>query len=116
MSSSIRRFSGSVFVTGLAALSICGAVQAAEAPTIAVKYSSVDLTSEARAAQLYTRLDRAAKRVCNVGSEWDVSRKQVARTCAQQALNRAVMDVDSAILTAMHKDPRGTALARTARR
>ena len=64
-------------------------------PREVVKFADLDLTRPAAAQELYRRIRNAARKVC---AEYSPSAYE--RSCAQQAVARAVAEVDSPQLTA----------------
>ena len=76
---------------------------------IAVKYSQVQLTSEADAEQLYKKLRSAAKAVCddNAGGHRTLEVRNRAEKCVNQVLADAVRKIDQPLLTALHESKTG---------
>ena len=96
----------------LAVLLAAGATSAAGATTIlpatteqksvVVRYDASELVSEAGAERMYTKLDRAARSVCNDDEIYDpiyLRERSKIRACEQMAIANAVEDVRSANLT-----------------
>ncbi len=74
--------------------------------SVAVSYAELDLTKPAGATALYERLQRAAAEVCGlnvrtVGLTGGASTAQ-KKACYQDALSRAVAQVDAPLLEAQH--------------
>jgi UrcA family protein len=100
------------YLAGLAALSLASAspfTQAAPpglfdaAPSIKVSYADLDLTKAAGADTLYKRIQRAARMVCrDSASPFEIGRGRKFRKCYEAALDTAVSDVSSPLLTARH--------------
>jgi UrcA family protein len=68
-----------------------------------VNYSDLDLTRKAGAASLYSRIKSAARAVCDpIGG--DVFQQSYSRMhgCVEQAIARAVADVNAPALTSYH--------------
>lgn len=90
----------------LAALAATGATlsfpaYAADAVTSTeVHYSDLNLASSAGAKALKDRVVRAAKRVCAADGQKDLEGVQEARTCAKQAFDRAMPQVELALANA----------------
>ena len=68
----------------------------------AVHYSRSDLATEQGAATLYARLDSTARAVCGAKSRV-LSELAQWQQCHDQALDRAVADVNDTRLSALHK-------------
>ena len=68
-----------------------------------VRYSDLDLSTEAGAKALLTRIRRAANLVCN-GNDWraPMTRSYGFRSCVQAAQSKAVADVGSPMVTALY--------------
>jgi UrcA family protein len=73
------------------------------APSVAVAYSAVDLASDKGAADLYRKLKRAAREVCNAYSGKTLDRQVVAQECFDKSLENAVYEVNAQRLTALHE-------------
>jgi UrcA family protein len=71
--------------------------------TIAVDYADLDLTDARGLRTLYSRLERAADRVCggapSVREYWA---RPIYRQCYEQALGDAVLNIGSPTLQAVH--------------
>jgi UrcA family protein len=77
-----------------------------------VRYADLDLANTQDAAELYTRLGRAAKSVCRetfVGR--DLTSKNLRLGCEAEAINEAVAEIDNASLTALHSAEQRVRLA-----
>jgi len=101
-----RRLTLAVYSGLLLAFGSVAATQAStpaeSAPSIAVHYSDLDLTSDAGARALYQRILEAAQRVC-VPHSSDVMEVLGEHYCRQQAIERAVHSVGSPRLAALHR-------------
>jgi UrcA family protein len=76
-----------------------------ETSSVIVRYGRDDLTSDDGTKRLYERLQRAAETVCGSDQAWDVlsvMQFRDVRMCEQDAMGRAVDEVDSPRLTAMY--------------
>jgi UrcA family protein len=84
-----------------------GTVYAADAPTIKVSYSDLDLSRPADAQVLYRRLKQAAAAVCGSSvSAAELLRYAHWRRCYDPALHNAVMQIDAPeLLTRYRSDP-----------
>jgi UrcA family protein len=81
----------------LGALSVGTASAAApgEVPTFVVKYDPQSLASAGGARVLYQRLVKVAEQVCPEASGHDLQNFDAARRCEQQAVARAVRDINN---------------------
>jgi UrcA family protein len=72
--------------------------------TLAVDYSDLDLTDAGGLQTLYSRLERAADRVCggapSVRESWA---RPIYRQCFEQALGDAVLNIGNPTLQAVHE-------------
>jgi UrcA family protein len=68
---------------------------AADGPSVAVRYGDLDLTSEGGARRLYHRLVVAARQVCPDGSSRDFSTLRAVEACRNQAILRAARQIPS---------------------
>lgn len=96
-----------VFIGALTALSFGVTAHAGELSTeigparTVIKYSDLDLSKEADARVLYSRLQRASSHVCNSYSDIrDLRMKRLYAACYQDTLGRAVEDVGHAAVKA----------------
>ena len=95
-----------LLLSALGSLSACTDAGAAthqdhEIATRRVNYADLDLNRSEGAATLYSRIRSAAKYVCRPGSdnwEWTPSTNR----CTEQAIARAVADVNAPALTSYH--------------
>lgn len=87
-----------------AALSF-GAVNAAtpdNPPSVVVKYSDQDLNTASGVNEVYRRIVRAAKQVCPEMSFQDLSLQKRILECRDQAVSRAIRQIDNAQLAALY--------------
>ena len=105
-------------VTGIVALVVIGFGASApavaspqsqlEESKISVSYADLNIQNAAGAKALYSRLQRAAESVCDVKSYYEfgslpaASRLTKARQCYADALDKAVVRIDSDALTKIH--------------
>jgi UrcA family protein len=88
-------------------LSACADADAAQpgnaVATRRVKFGDLDVTRSAGAATLYSRIQRAAREVCEPGFA-SGAREVILLThrCMEQSIARAVADVNAPALTAYH--------------
>jgi UrcA family protein len=96
------------FVTAmlLAAGNAGAADRTATSADIAVKFSEVQLNSEADAENLYKKLRSAARAVCddNAGGHRTLEVRTRAEKCVNQVLADAVRRIDKPMLTALHEN------------
>jgi UrcA family protein len=76
------------------------------APQLTVRYADLDLNTEDGAAKLLRRINFAATRVCPEASH-DLRLAALARECRAAATARAVEQVHSVRLTALHATKAG---------
>lgn len=69
---------------------------------VSVYYGDLKLDDNASVAKLYSRLIRAARSVCDDPDVLSLPRMRRARECIEQALDRAVADINVATLSALH--------------
>ena len=95
------------FVTAmlLAAGNAGAADRTATSADIAVKFSEVQLNSEADAENLYKKLRSAARAVCddNAGGHRTLEVRTRAEKCVNQVLADAVRRINQPMLTALHE-------------
>jgi UrcA family protein len=72
--------------------------------SITVSYADLNLSNPAGASALYQRIRGAARRVCTVAGEspYEVLGLE-KRQCIHQAIDQAIMKVNSPVLVAMYK-------------
>jgi UrcA family protein len=97
---------GLLLLGSLAGIIAAGAASAAgldsDVPSIAVKYSDQSLATDDGAYALYRRITSAAKRVCPDSSTKDLSRLAKVEECRDQAIARAIRQIDNSRLAALH--------------
>jgi len=93
----------------LAAGTAGAADRTATSADIAVKFSEVQLNSEADAEQLYKKLRSAARAVCddNAGGHRTLEVRTRAEKCVNQVLADAVHKINQPMLTALHESKTG---------
>jgi len=94
----------SLILLGTTALSSTAAL-AASPPTVAtrsVNYVKAGLGDPAAAAELYKRIQRAARIVCEQPYAREVDRYNEFQKCYDRAVDAAVANVDATALTAVH--------------
>lgn len=76
---------------------------ATEAPARTVELATYDINTEDGAARVYTRIENAAEQVCNMSNSTRSLREQRnIETCVSDAVEAAVVSIDSAHLQAVH--------------
>jgi UrcA family protein len=80
--------------------------QAADLDKAVVKYSDLDLNTEAGARTLYHRLTRAADEVCPMDSS-TLELHRMYKACVNTALNTAVRNVNRATLSKLYTERTG---------
>ncbi|HEY6643186.1 UrcA family protein [Povalibacter sp.] len=102
---SARSFIAAIAAAGVVTGSLLAAsVQARPAaPQIRVPLDRYDLSKQAHADQLYSRLQRAARTVCGSREARELKIRQLNEECYATALANAVTDVNDAKLTALHQ-------------
>lgn len=95
------------------ALSASGFVEAAlpndwDLPAVRVRVADLNLSSPEGVSVLYARIKAAAYTVCGVPfSLWDGTRYRTWKSCYRETVDRAVHDVNSEKLTALHLTQQG---------
>jgi len=83
-----------------------GAANAADtsngAPTLVVRYSTQALTTNSGVQDLYRRIRLAAKQVCPESSVHDLRANEQAEVCRQQAVSKAIQQINNSQLAALH--------------
>jgi len=84
-------------------LALCMALpaQASERQTT-VNFEDLDLSRERDVTELYTRLQRASRAVCQKNNGRELYQRQLFKECYQEALERAVSRVNAVQLTRLH--------------
>jgi UrcA family protein len=83
-----------------------GAVPApsgSDVPRVTVRYSPAELTEQKGADQLYRRIQFAARQVCGSFDSRELALRRVFRKCYENAVDDAVAQVNSTMLTAVHR-------------
>ena len=73
-------------------------------PSVVVRYGDLNLATEAGARTLYRRLSFAAQEVCPVQDSRSLALWSENRTCRADAIARAVHEVNSTQLAALHAE------------
>jgi len=99
------------FVLGVLAGSLAGAMGTglasaatsdADVPSIVVRYSGQSLGTESGVQLLYHRIVVAARQVCPEETVRNLAAHAMAQQCRQQAIARAVQQINNPRLAAMH--------------
>ena len=103
-----------MLVVGGALLGTLGVAQAAtpagtvslsdEVPTVVVRYGDLNLATEAGARKLYQRLSAAAQAVCPAQDAHSLAQLESNHTCRANAIARAVHEINSPQLAALHAE------------
>jgi UrcA family protein len=86
-------------------------VTVSSAPTLRVSYAELDINKPRGLEVLYSRIERAAKTVCNYeyGAQ-QLARMRQAKACFQTAVDDAVRQINRPTLTALHRAKTGAPL------
>jgi len=88
---------------GVLGFGTAGAAAAdSDGPSVVVKYSEQSLSTDRGVKQLYAQIVRAARQVCPSTSTWDLTLQQRIQECRNQAIARAVHQVDNSQLAALY--------------
>jgi UrcA family protein len=100
-----RRAATSALVLAGCVLGALSTAQAAQpetgVPSVVVKYTDLDLTSDAGNVALYQRIAAAAKQVCPAGDSRDLKQFASSHACQATAIRQAVDQVSSPRLAAV---------------
>jgi UrcA family protein len=77
-----------------------------EVPSRRVTYADLDLTRNAGVAVLYARIKSAAREVCLPVYSWVAEDTKATQQCREQALARAITDVNTPALTSYYLEKR----------
>lgn len=90
--------------TAIGAVGSAHAADAAVVPALKVHYSDLNLSTEQGSLALYGRIVAAAHKVCTVVDIRDLRAAAALGACRDQAVARAVRDVGSPMLAAVHAE------------
>jgi UrcA family protein len=95
----------SLFATSLSSLAAVNIPATSEDghPSRVVKFADLDLTHSKGAAALYTRIRSAAREVCLPQYNWVMEMRVISDQCRDEAIARAVADVNAPALTAYYQ-------------
>jgi UrcA family protein len=105
-----NRFTGRLTLLAAACLltGSLGVAQAAsptnDVPTVVVSYTDLDLSTTEGVQTLYKRISIAAREVCPFEDTRDLARMAIAYKCRQASVSRAVRDIHSPQLAALHAE------------
>ncbi|MGN6453488.1 MAG: UrcA family protein [Steroidobacteraceae bacterium] len=100
MKSAVRRTLAAVCMASVCALASAGSP--AQSPQRTVRFADLDINHPAGAAVLYQRIRAAAREVCRPTSERDLAVAELTRSCVQDAIARAVTEVNAPKLSQYH--------------
>ena len=93
-------------LAGFAGIFAAGAAGAANAdggvPSVVVKYDATSLSTEGGVSDLYRRITSAAKKVCPDASIRDLVGQRRVDECRNQAVSRAIGQIDNSKLAALY--------------
>jgi UrcA family protein len=73
-----------------------------DVPSVVVKYSEQSLATDDGVYALYHRIKNAAKQVCPAEETRDLKRQSLIQECRNQAVARAIRQVNNSRLAALH--------------
>ena len=79
------------------------AAEPTDPPSIRVKYGDLNLQAPAGVETLYKRIDSAAKDVCAIASERELSILTIERNCVASTESRAIKQVHNEALSAYYQ-------------
>ena len=83
---------------------INGAVTVTSAPTMTVSFAELDISKPRGLEVLYSRIEHAAKIVCNYDyMPRSLARNRLATSCYKAAIDDAVRQINRPTLTALHR-------------
>jgi UrcA family protein len=80
----------------------CAASPDSDVPSVVVKYSEQSLATDGGVNDLYRRITNAAKQVCPEASIRNLSALSRVEACRDQAVARAIRQIDNSRLAALH--------------
>jgi len=98
MKSAIRNTLLAVLLGSMSAVATAGNASDS-VPQRTVRYSDLNLASPSGVAVLYQRIRSAARAVCQAPLTSDLQAQSFAQRCAQDAIKRAVYEVNAPLLT-----------------
>jgi UrcA family protein len=79
-----------------------------------VRFKDLNLRNTEGAAVLYGRIKSAANEVCGKGDRFNLSQSHATQICINEAVSRAVAQIDSPMLTSLYQANTGKADKQTA--
>jgi UrcA family protein len=105
MNRTIRTKLYTAIYCALGTAALCAASASAQAaedvPSKTVKFADLNITSQAGAKVLYGRIRAAARDVCRDSSGGDPIGRLAVSACIEKAIDKAVKDVNSPVLTSL---------------
>jgi UrcA family protein len=90
-------------LAGIMAAGVAGAADAArDVPSMVVKYDAASLATDSGVNDLYRRIISAARKVCPTASIRDLSGQRQVDECRNQAVSRAIRQIDNSQLAALY--------------
>jgi UrcA family protein len=110
----LKKVMQSLAITGAITIAIPTIAAAADndVKRVEVHYADLRLDRDADVATLYSRLKRAADAVCGEPDVLSLAKIRNSQACIEQALDRAVADVNAMALTELHARPSRLSAAR----
>lgn len=99
--------SATVVLSILLATGAFVAAHADEVPRQVVKFSDLDLHTDAGVHQLYARIQAAAQTVCGIGNIHTVGSLTVINRCWARAVTGAIAELDMPALSRYHAEQSG---------
>jgi UrcA family protein len=93
-----------ILLGSLSAVAAAGPLD--EVPSRKVNFADLDLTRNAGVAVLYARIKSAAREVCLPTYTWVAEDNKATLQCREQALARAIADVNAPALTGYYLEKR----------
>src|SRR2546429_8872336 len=101
-STDLLRASAALTACLIVGASAYAAAPADPSPSVRVSYHDLDLATEQGTQALYARIVLAARRVCEVSDIRKLAEVAAANACREQAIARAVRDVNNPRLAAIY--------------
>lgn len=105
MKSAVRRTLVAIAMASVCAIASAGSPDQSLART--VNFADLDISHPAGAAVLYQRIRAAAREVCRASIERDLTFAELSRSCVQDAIARAVNEVNTPTLSHYHETATG---------
>ena len=106
MNTTIRTKLYTALYCTLGTAALCGLSASVEAadqdvPTKTVKFADLNIANLAGAKVLYSRIRAAAREVCAYPASGDPILREAVHACIEKAIDKAVKDVNSPVLTSL---------------